>query len=77
MGLTRCDRLHFEQEGMTGDLWVAKKDGLPRRYLLTFPGGRTWDILLTKWELNTPVDEALFNKRPAADSQKVQMLKSR
>jgi hypothetical protein len=77
VGLTRCDRLHFEQEGMTGDLWVAKKDGLPRRYLLTFPGGRTWDILLTKWELNTPVDEALFNKRPAADSQKVQMLKSR
>jgi hypothetical protein len=80
IGLTRCERLHFEQEGMTGDLWVGKKDKLPRRYLLTFtgvPGQPTWDIKLTKWELNVPVDAALFTKRPPADSQKVKMLKSR
>lgn len=77
VGFTRCDRLHFEQEGMTGDLWVGKNDGLPRRYLLTFAGGLNWDIRLTKWELNAPVDAALFTKRPAADSQKVKMLKSR
>lgn len=80
VGLTRCERLHFEQEGMTGDLWVAKKDGLPRRYRLTFSdmsGHPTWDVRLTKWELNVAVDESLFSKRPAADSQKVQMLKSR
>ena len=77
---TRCERLHFEQPGMTGDLWVGVKDKLPRRYLLTFTGVRgspTWDIRLTKWELNVPVDERLFSKRPAADSQKVQMLKGR
>jgi hypothetical protein len=80
VGWTRCERLHFEQDGMTGDLWVGKKDKLPRRYLLTFtgvPGHPTWDIRLTKWELNVPVDAALFSKRPAADSQKVQMLKTR
>jgi hypothetical protein len=80
VGLTRCDRLHFEQEGMTGDLWVGKKDKLPRRYLLTFTGRAghpTWDIRLTQWELNAPVDATLFSKRPAADSQKVRMLKSR
>ena len=80
IGLTRCERLHFEQEGMTGDLWVGKKDKLPRRYLLTFTdvsGQPTWDIKLAKWELNVPVDAALFTKRPAADSQKVKMLKSR
>lgn len=80
VGLTRCERLHYEQEGITGDLWIAKKDGLPRRYLLTFTdvaGHPTWDIRLTKWELNVPVDEAAFSKRPAAGSQKVQMLKSR
>lgn len=80
VGWTRCERLHFEQDGMTGDLWVGKKDKLPRRYLLTFTGIKghpTWDIRLTKWELNVPVDESLFTKRPAADSQKVPMLKSR
>lgn len=80
VGWTRCQRLHFEQDGMTGDLWVGKRDGLPRRYLLTFTGisgHPTWDVRLNKWELNAPVDDSLFSKRPAADSQKVQMLKSR
>jgi len=80
VGWTRCQRLHFEQDGMTGDLWVGKKDGLPRRYLLTYKdiqGHPTWDIRLSKWELNVPVNEALFTKRPAADSSRVKMLKSR
>lgn len=80
VGWTRCDRLHFEQDGMTGDLWVGKKDGLPRRYLLTFTsiqGHPTWDVRMSKWELNPPVNPALFSKRPAADSSQVQMLKSR
>lgn len=80
VGWTRCQRLHFEQPGMTGDLWVGVKDGLPRRYLLTFtdlPDAPTWDIRLAKWKLNAPVDEALFTKQPAADSQETPMLKSR
>ena len=80
IGFTRCERLHFEQAGMTGDLWVGQKDRLPRRYLLTFTGlsgHPTWDIRMSKWELNVPVDASLFSKRPAADSQKVQLLKSR
>ena len=56
------------------------KDKLPRRYLLTFTslkGSPTWDIRLSKWELNGPVDERLFAKKPAADSHQIQMLKSR
>ena len=80
VGWTRCKRLHFEQEGMSGDLWVGVKDSLPRRYLLTFTGIKgapTWDIKLSKWELNIPVDDTLFVKRPATDSQKLKMLKSR
>ena len=77
VGFTRCDRLHFEQEGMTSDLWVSKMDGLPRRYRLTFPGNLTWDIRLTEWELNSPIDAALFSKRPSPDSHRVPMLKIR
>jgi hypothetical protein len=80
VGWTRCERLHFEQSGMTGDLWVGVKDKLPRRYLLTYTdikGSPTWDVRLSKWELNAPVDARLFAKRPAADSSKIQMLKSR
>lgn len=80
VGLTRCQRLHFEQEGMTGDLWVGVKDKLPRRYLLTFTdikGSPQWDIRLSKWQLNVPVNESLFSKRPPSDSTKIPMLKSR
>jgi hypothetical protein len=80
VGWTRCERLRFEQPGMTGDLWVGVKDKLPRRYLLTFTGiqgSPKWDIRLSKWELNTPVDPRLFAKQPAADSHQIPMLKSR
>lgn len=75
-----CERLHFVQPGMTGDLWVGVKDGLPRRYQLTFtdlPGNPTWKVDLKQWKLNGPVDSGLFTKRPAADSMKVEMVKSR
>lgn len=80
IGFSACDRLHFVQPGITGDLWVGVKDGLPRRYRLTFtdtPGHPTWVVDLKQWKLNCPVDSSLFTKRPAADSMKVRMLKSR
>jgi len=79
VGWTRCKHLHFVQEGMTGDLWVGIKDTLPRRYMLTFTnitGNPTWDIRLSKWELDKPVDDSLFTKRPASDSTQVKMLKT-
>lgn len=80
VGWTRCDRLHIEQEGMTGDLWVGAKDKLPRRLLLTFTGIEghpKWDIRLSKWEFDGQVDESLFTKRPAADSSRAPMVKGR
>lgn len=80
VGFARCELLHLEQDGMQVDLWVGAKDRLPRRMRLTFTdraGHPTWDIRLKQWRLDAPVDQALFTKRPAADSQKVRMLKSR
>lgn len=79
VGGIRCERLRFEQPGITGDLWVGLNDKLPRRYRLTFTGipkSPQWDLRLTKWELNVPVDARLFSKRAAADSQKLKMHKS-
>ncbi len=80
VGWTRCQRLHFEQPGIAGDLWVGVKDKLPRRYLLTFTGiaGQpAWDIRFSKWKLGGAVNEQLFSKRGTPDSIKVQMIKSR
>lgn len=80
VGFTRCDKLEFVQDGMKGELWVARKDQLPRRYRLTFtdqPGHPTWDIRLTQWELNPAVSPQLFSPQPAADSQAAPMLRSR
>lgn len=79
VGWTRCEHLRLDQAGMTTDLWVGAEDRLPRRMLTTvtdMPGHPTWDIRFSKWKLNEPLDESLFAKRPAPDSQKVQMLKS-
>ena len=79
LGSKTCDRLHFVQPGLTGDLWVNVEDHLPVRYLLTFTSldaNPTWEINLTDWILNAPVDATLFTKRPAADSIKVEMGKS-
>lgn len=78
VGWTRCERLRLVQDGMTADIWVSNKDKLPRRMLLTYTslaGQPTWDIRLSKWELNPAVDASLFSKRPAADSSKVKMIK--
>jgi len=78
VGWTRCDRLRLVQDGMMADIWIGSKDKLPRRMLFTYsslPGQPTWDILLSKWELNPTVDVTLFSKRPAADSSKIKMIK--
>lgn len=80
VGWTHCERLHIEQEGMTGDLWIGIKDKLPHRMLLTFTnvqGQPKWDIRFTKWQLDGQIDESLFAKRPAADSSRAMMVKSR
>jgi len=80
VGWTRCERLRLVQDGMTADIWVGSKDKLPRRMLFTYTslaGQPAWDIRLSKWELNPEVDASLFSKRPAADSSKVKMLKTR
>ncbi len=79
VGWTRCDHLRLDQAGMTTDLWVGVEDKLPRRMLTTVTdihGHPTWDIRFSKWKLNELLDENLFSKRPAPDSQKVPMLKS-
>ncbi|MBL9145140.1 MAG: DUF2092 domain-containing protein [Verrucomicrobiaceae bacterium] len=80
VGWTRCERLHIEQDGLSGDLWVSVKDKLPRRLLLTFTGIKSqpkWDIRFTNWKFDSAIDESLFGKRAAADSQLTPMLKSR
>jgi hypothetical protein len=80
VGWVQCHRIQIGQGDLAGDLWVGADDLLPRRYRLTFldrPGRPTWDIHLNKWELNAPVDGALFARRPAPGSQAAPMLKSR
>jgi hypothetical protein len=80
IGWTHCEHLRLEQEGMIVELWVGAKDRLPHRLLITctdIQGKPTWNIRFSKWELNAPLDETLFSKRPAAGSLKVQMVKSR
>ncbi len=80
LGWTRCDHLQLGQPGMTVELWIGTADHLPRRMLMTttdIKGHPTWNVRFTKWKLNEPLNESLFSKRPAPDSQKAPMVKSR
>lgn len=80
IGWKRYEHVQIVQKGMITDIWIGSKDKLPHRLLYTYtdlPGNPTWDIGLTKWKLNAPVDTAAFSKKPAADSMPVQMLKAR
>lgn len=79
VGFTRCNRLHIERRNLTCDIWIGLKDKLPKRMLLTYldkRGNSTWDIRLSRWDLDAPVNMALFSKRPDADSLQVKMLPS-
>lgn len=79
VGGVECEHIRLDQEGMITDVWLGVSDKLPYRLLTTItdmPGNPKWDFRLSKWQLNIPLDESLFSKRPASDSVKVQMLPS-
>lgn len=80
VGWTLCHRIHFAHEGMSFDLWIGAKDNLPRRLQFTFTdiaGQPVWDLRMSKWVLDGPVDDSLFSRRPTAASSPVKMLKTR
>lgn len=80
VGWVRCEQISLVQEGMITDVWVGVKDNLPRRIRFTYtdrPGRPAWDIRLSAWVLNQPVDERLFARRPGPESQEVKMVRSR
>jgi len=75
-----CEILEITQDGQITELWIATGDRLPRRLRYTFtdlPGNPTWDIRFTRWHLDEEVDDSVFAARPAEDSYRMPMLKSR
>lgn len=80
VGWSRCHHIQMTQPGMLTDVWIDAKDHLPQKLLYTYTeisGSPEWKIRFRRWALDTPIDAGLFAQRPAANSQRVQMLKSR
>lgn len=79
IGGVECDRLAFEQEGLSWKLWVATGDKLPRRISLTYPNGEggaplTLTADLTDWQLDVIVPVEDLTVKAPAGSHEIQML---
>lgn len=74
-----CDRLAFQQDGLSWQLWVATGDKLPRRISFAYPNGEggaplTMTATITKWELDTPVSDEDLTVKPPSGSRLLEMI---
>jgi hypothetical protein len=79
VGGVECDRLAFEQDGCSWQLWVATGDKLPRRITFTYPNGEggaplTMTATITKWELNAAVSDADLAVKAPSGSRAIEMI---
>lgn len=79
IGGVECDRLTFEQEGLSWQLWVATGDKLPRRISLTYPNGEggaplTMTADLKDWQLDVIVPVEDLEVKVPSGSHEIQML---
>ena len=80
VGWTKCQQVIVSQPGQTTTILVGEKDGLPRRYRISFddvPGSPWIEARFKKWKFGVAVAPETFRPAPAAGSQAVPLLKSR
>jgi hypothetical protein len=59
-----CQHLSFSQEGFTWDLWVAKSDHLPRKFVIKFleiDGSPKIEANITAWDLKIDTSKTKFS----------------
>ena len=74
-----CDRLGFEQEGLSWQLWVASGDKLPRRISFDYPKGkdgklRTLTATLSEWKIDSVVSDADLKVTVPSGSRALEMI---
>ena len=74
-----CDRLAFQQDGLSWQLWVATGDKLPRRISFAYPNGEggaplTMTATITNWEIDAPVSKAELTVSPPHGSRALEMI---
>ncbi len=79
IGGVECDRLAFQQDGLSWQLWVATSDSLPRRIVQTYPtveGGKPLNISadFSNWKLNPALKESDFVVKIPSGSQAIEMI---
>ncbi len=76
VGGVRCKRIAAVGEEVDWDLWVAEKDNLPRKFVITYkraPGAPKTEVRISEWNLNPTLDAAQFVFTPSADAQEIEV----
>ena len=77
VGGTSCDHLRLTIDVGTGDLWVAKANGLPRQLTITYatlPGKPQIRVRNLKWNLNVKTFPSQFKPNLPKGATKVEMI---
>ena len=77
VGSLTCDHLRFVQVGVDWEIWIAKKDSLPRRFEITFKdieGNPKIRSEIHSWDLATTNDSDTFVARAPKEYQKIEMI---
>jgi hypothetical protein len=74
-----CDRLGFEQEGLSWQLWVASGDKLPRRISFDYSKGvdgklRTLTATLNEWKIDSVVSDTDLKVTVPSGSRALEMI---
>ena len=72
-----CDHLRFVQPGVDWEIWISRKDSLPRRFEITFKdidGQPKLRSDIHSWDLTTAHSPDDFVARAPKGSQKIEMI---
>jgi hypothetical protein len=73
----KCQHIILNHDAIDVDVWIATKDSLPRRFVITFKeteGNPQLKADLTRWNLNANLADSKFDFTPPKDAQKIDMV---
>jgi hypothetical protein len=71
-----CDRVSLNGEIADAELWIARTDHLPRKFVATFKdreGRPRLTIDFYEWNLAAQLEDSLFTFEPPKDAEKIMM----
>lgn len=80
VGGVACRRIAAVGENVDWDLWLAKSDDLPRKFVITAKGREgapKVELRMRNWDLEAKLDAGQFTFTPPKGAQEIEMAESR